>query len=202
VSSTTANVDRVSGTHAARPRALAAFPRIARLIVAVVAALAPACGADPHADLRQSAEAMLWTAAPRQLRRSQFTALFPQGTPSQLVSYLFSTIGTAEWPESASRVAQDPELREMTRLMHMPLLADGIRVTHTSPKLELGRQIVVRADDAKQRIIVEGYADPTEPPVVTLARELRVPELARHEREYLEALARSNLDSGATAQAF
>jgi hypothetical protein len=173
-------------------------------MVAIVAALALAlaCGADPHADLRQSAEAMLWTAAPRQLRRSQFTALFPQGTPSQLVSYLFSTIGTAEWPESASRVAQDPELREMTRLMHMPLLADGIRVTHTSPKLELGRQIVVRADDAKQRIIVEGYADPTEPPVVTLARELRVPELARHEREYLEALARSNLDSGATAQAF
>jgi len=161
-----------------------------------------ACSAAPSADLEQSAQALLWMAAPRQLRRSSFSVLFPDGTPTQYVSYAFSDMGRAEWPEFAARVAEDPELREMTRAIRMPLLADGVAVTHTSPKLELGRQVVLRADPAHARLIVEGYASPTAPPLVRLERAFEVPELRPRERAILEPITRANLDTGASAQAF
>lgn len=37
---------------------------------------------------------------------------FPNGKPSQFVSFLFSSLGAAEWPESESSAATDPIFRE------------------------------------------------------------------------------------------
>ena len=79
---------------------------------------------------------------------------------------------------------------------------DGVAFTDRSPKSELGRQIVVRFDDPRNLIIIEGYVDPAQPPVLTVEREFRVPTLHPHETELLRRIAEGNLQLGASAQAF
>jgi hypothetical protein len=161
------------------------------------------CLGDPAPeDLRQGASVITSMAAPRHLRQSMFLGLFPDGTPSQFVSFLFSSLGSAEWPDSESSAAMDPIFREQASAIGMPLCPDGVAFTDRSPKLELGRQIVVRFDDPRNLLIIEGYVDPAQPPVLTIEREFRVPTLRPHESELLRRLAESNLQLGGSAQAF
>jgi len=161
------------------------------------------CLGDPAPeDLRQGADVIASMAAPRHLRQSMFLGIFPNGTPSQFVSFLFSSLGAAEWPESESSLAMDPIFGEQASAIGMPLLPEGVAFTDRSPKAELGRQIVVRFDDSRNLVTIEGYLDPTRPPVLTVEREFRVPTLRPQERELLRQIAESNLQLGASAQAF
>jgi hypothetical protein len=111
-------------------------------------------------------------------------------------------LGSAEWPESESSAAMDPIFREQSSAIGMPLIPEGVAFTDRSPKSELGRQIVVRFDDSRDLVIIEGYVDPTQLPVLTVEREFRVPTLRPQERELLRQIAESNLQLGASAQAF
>jgi molybdopterin-guanine dinucleotide biosynthesis protein len=96
----------------------------------------------------------------------------------------------------------DPIFREQSSAIGMPLIPEGVAFTDRSPKSELGRQIVVRFDDSRDLVIIEGYVDPTQLPVLTVEREFRVPTLRPQERELLRQIAESNLQLGASAQAF
>lgn len=153
-------------------------------------------------DLRRGASVITSMAAPRHLKRSTFLGLFPNGTPSQFVSFLFSTLGAAEWPESESGAALDPILREQASAIGMPLRPDGIAYTDRWPKAELGRQIVVGFDDQRGLLLIRGYSDPARPPVLIIEQQFRVPTLRSEESELLRRLAESHLELGGTAQAF
>jgi hypothetical protein len=170
--------------------------------LALAALLVGCLGESGPEDLRQGARVITSMATPRHLRQSMFMGLFPDGTPSQFVSFLFSNLGMAEWPDSESSAAMDPILAEQAAAIGIPLVPEGVAFTDRSPKTELGRQIVVRFDDARSLLIVEGYVDPTRAPVLTVEREFRLPTLRPHERELLQRIAESNLQMGASAQAF
>ena len=177
------------------------FLRLCTGLVLTGAILACVVEATPT-DLRQGAHVITYMAAPMNLKRSMFMGLFPNGKPSQFVSFIFSSVGSAEWPYSEEMAQMDPMMREQAASIRMPLVPAGVSFTDHSPKSELGRQIVVRFDDARNVLIVEGYEDPTQPPVLSIEKRFRLPTLQPHERELLERLAQSNLEMGGTAPAF
>ena len=173
-----------------------------RLLPVLVSILAGCFGSPVPEDLRQGASVISSMAAPRHLRQSMFLGLFPDGTPSQFVSFLFSSLGAAEWPESESSAVRDPVFREQASAIGMPLRPDGVAFTDRWPKAKLGRQIVVRFDDRRSLLIIQGYVHPARPPVLVIEQEFRVPALRPQESELLRRLAESHLELGGTAQAF
>src|SRR5262245_51585341 len=60
------------------------------------------CDANDAAppDLRQAAGVVAYTLRATNLSRSMFSAAHPNGKPSEWVSYWFSDMGVAEWPDS------------------------------------------------------------------------------------------------------
>lgn len=158
------------------------------------------CG-DPSAppELEQAADFIAWMLVPGNLSRSTFPVVLPQGTPKQFVSWLFSTLGTAEWPPSESMARQYPDEAEMARAIGAPLFPDDVRIFHSKTDSSAGKQIVVKWDDGRNVVIVEGYLDPTQPPV--LLKEWELPEV-QSTNEVARLSAESHLEMGGTYQAF
>jgi hypothetical protein len=134
----------------------------------------PALELAPN-NLKQAARVVEHMLEPRQLSRSAFSVVFAEGTPSQFVSFMFSDIGTAEWPDSEAMAEQNPMLREQAQAIGAPLIPKGVAIIARAPSPKSGKQIVVKADDGRGVVIVEGYTDPTLGPV--LVREYRVPKV-------------------------
>jgi hypothetical protein len=55
----------------------------------------------------------------------------------------------------------------------IPYLPSGVSLVSNKPDMDRGQQVVVRGDDERQMMVVEGYLDPQETPV--LAQEWRFP---------------------------
>ena len=138
--------------------------------------LAAACGgaAPPPPDLAQAAGAIAHMLKPSQLSRSAFTAGFPEGKPSEYVSYLFSDMGAAEWP--ASEEWADELEREQMKAIRAPLLPAGVAIVPRERDAAKGRQLVVGFDDERGVVIFEGFAAGEETPV--LHREVPLPSVA------------------------
>ncbi len=49
----------------------------------------------------------------------------------------------------------------------MPFLPSGVSIVARIPDVERGRQVVVRGDDERQMLVVEGYLGPKASPVLT-----------------------------------
>ena len=150
-----------------------------------LATIAIACTDSVPADLRQGAAFIRSLTSPRQLRQSTFMGLEHSGRPSELVSFLLSPLGAAEWP------GPGPD-EEMPGLGFVPRVPAGLHFSHLSPDTQFARQIVLRGDDARNMIIVEGYLDPMLPPALRVEYDLHLPSLEPHELEYLQLLARDN----------
>ncbi len=175
----------------------------ARSLACMVLLLASVgCGPSVPEDLERGTRVITAMASPRHLRQSMFVALFPEGRPSEFVSFLFSSMGAAEWPLAEDLAAGDPDPIEQQRLLGVPPVPSGVTFTPHSPKANGGRQIVVRYDDARRLVIVEAYVSPVESPVLVREHPFRLPELRPHELELLRRLAESNRDLGIPSQAF
>jgi len=48
----------------------------------------------------------------------------------------------------------------------MPFLPSGVSLVPDKPDMDKGQQVVVRGDDERQMMIVEGYLDPQDAPVL------------------------------------
>jgi hypothetical protein len=156
----------------------------------VVAGLMLSCGQESDAppELETTIRVFTRMTSPVMLQNSMFYAVFPQGTPRQYVSFLFSDLGVAEWPPPEGVEEDVPE-------EHLPA---NVAVTHTRPDTARGLQIVIRWDDERRMILFEGYIDPRMPPVIRRETDLpvvRPSDLAR-------VAAQANLETGARAQAF
>ena len=157
------------------------------------------CGTPEPPELKQGAAVVGFYLAPINYSRLSFLVVFPNGTPKQYVSWFFSQMGKAEWPPSESDAEVDPTVREESSLIGIPLLPKGVRFVHTMPDPIAGKQIVVKWNDDKGTIIIEGYLDPAQLPV--LIRERELPRNIQPD-EIAKAVAQSHLDLGVSSQAF
>jgi hypothetical protein len=157
-----------------------------------------ACSRDAPPALTHGAEVIHYLLLPATLSRSAFSAGFPDGKPSQFVSYVFSDIGAAEWPTS-EEWANDAERAEM-KAAGIPMPPRGVEFVPLSPDPKKGMQLVVRHDDGRGMVIVEGYEDPAKSKRPVLVREWPLPKV--QPAPGVEAAYQSNLQMGMRAQAF
>ena len=150
------------------------IPLLATFVLAIAMA---GCGkpqSAPDPQLRQAEQVARHLTSVRHLRRSAYGATAQSGKPSELVSFLFSDIGVAEWPAADDGNAME---REQHRATKTPMFPAGVALVSTSPNARMKRQVVLRADDARGELIAEGYTDPAGPPVFT--ERWPMPELAK-----------------------
>ncbi len=147
-------------------------------------------------DLEQATLLVAHFTTPSVLENSTFPVVLPNGTPKQFVSWLFSQMGVAEWPltrEGAMREFGEPGIPGM------PALPDSVAYHHTKPDSTQGKQIVVKWNDERGVVIVEGYLDPKQPPV--FVREYVLPKVTST-NEMARITAQSNIETGGSFQAF
>lgn len=109
----------------------------------------------PPADLSAAVAVVGYLAGPRHVGVSMYSATAETGTPSEFVSYLFSTMGAAERPESYRLDEKDEGQRGG------PLgWPEGVGFYPLKPEPRGGKQVVIFPDDARGMTIAEGYADP------------------------------------------
>lgn len=166
--------------------------------LAVCAFLFISCSDESAAppDLDQASRSVEWSLKPSTLAQSTFPVVLPQGTPKQFVSWYFSTLGAAERPGSDTG---DEMEREMAGALGAPLVPQGISIVHTRPDTSRRKQIVMKWDDDRGVVILEGYLQPDEPPV--LIREIELPRV-QSANELARLTAQSHLEMGGTFQAF
>ena len=157
-----------------------------------------ACSSEPEVppELDQASRSIQWTLVPANLARSTFPAVLPNGTPKQFVSWYFSTLGAAERPGPDNG---DEMEREMAASMGAVLVPAGISIFHSKPDTAWGKQIVMKWDDVRGVVILEGYLNPRDLPA--LVREIELPRI-QSATEMARLTAQSHLEMGGTYQAF
>ena len=121
-------------------------------------------GPKENIELRKGIAAVRYMSAPRQLQRSSFLLIYPNGTSEQFLSWMFSPLGIAEWPPYEGGLEFSSGEEAMIRKTGKPFLPANLVLISQEPDLEKGRQVVIRAD--RGLLIAEGYENPEEPPVV------------------------------------
>lgn len=133
-----------------------------------------ACGGSAPPELQRGVQMIRWMTAPMHLPRSMYSAI-QDGKASTWVSYFFSDMGAAEWPESEESAARDPMIKEQAKAVGMPLAPKGVTFAANAPNPAKGKQIVLKADDARGVIIVEAYNNPSSKPL--LVEEIPLPKV-------------------------
>ena len=86
-------------------------------------------------------------------------------SPSQFVEWMFSPLGLAEWPPMEDSLEFSPEELKMIKKIGIPAIPKDVAIVASSPTSEKGKQIVVKADDSNQTLIVEGFISAQSPSV-------------------------------------
>ncbi len=137
-----------------------------------IASLLTACNSSEPPELKQAADVVQYMMSPRNLSRTAFTSMYPEGKASDFVSYMFSTIGTAEWPPSEDGV--DEGALEAAHSIGIPTIPAGLEIIPRKWKAGQALQLLVSADDTKGVVILEGYlaeyADPVMRREITMHR--------------------------------
>ncbi len=115
-------------------------------------------------QLKKGVRVVRYLSSERQLKRSSFMVLKDK-SPSRFVDWMFSPMGTAEWPPLEDSLEFGPEELKMMKKIGIPTIPKNVALVASTPDLERGKQIVVKANDQKQMIIVEGFVNPKSPPV-------------------------------------
>ncbi len=98
---------------------------------------------------------------PLTFQRTTFAVTQPDGSPSAYVGYLFSSMGVAEWPEREGFYPEDDHQ------FVGPLLPDEVAIVPFQPDPSVGSlQLVIRPDDDRGVLIVEGYVEGEQDPVL------------------------------------
>ncbi len=121
-------------------------------------------GVQRDAELVQAERTARYITSPRHLKQSMYVSMREENTPSELLSYLFSSLGAAEWPYTTD--ASEME-QEQARAIGMPLQPANVAIVVMAVDSRAQKQIVLRPDDANGLIIAEAYLAPDQPPVFT-----------------------------------
>jgi hypothetical protein len=134
-------------------------------------------GGGEYPQLEKAGRMVRYLSALRQLQRSSFMAFYPEGKPSEFVSWMFSEISAAERPPSEWEL--DPMEREGMRTVGMrtvgmPIIPNNVRIYSHLIK-DGSKQVVVKADDGRGLILIEGYLAPDQPPVLSKQWPFKLP---------------------------
>jgi len=155
-------------------------------------------GSDVPKPLDRAIQAAYQMTSAGMLEKSAFYALYPNGTPRQYVSFIFSDIGASEMPPVEGSGELSPEEAEFMPAGIMPVWPAGVGMTHSKPNPEMGMQVVWKWDDEQRKIILEGYVDPNNPPVIVQESDLPIVKPSGLAR----VAGQSTLETGARGQAF
>ena len=170
-----------------------------RGIAFFVSLLAFGCSDPVYSEIEQGVRVIGYMVSPRRLILSSYSALFPDGgKPSDFVSYIFSDIGVAEWPESEANAEESEMIREQARAIGAPLIPKDVVIVPLSVNLKLGKQVVVKFDDERGVVIAEGYSDPNKKPI--LVREWKLPKV--RPAAGVEEMAQGQLQTGMSERSF
>ncbi len=125
-------------------------------------------------EIKRGVHVVQYMAAKRQIQRSSFRFTHPEGKPSDYVNWMFSALGAAVWPDTEDMAEMDPMIAEQAKSIGAPLIPKGVRILPLSPNPEFEKQIVVKFDNDRRLLIVEGYLDSKGIPVIT--KELKFPD--------------------------
>lgn len=152
------------------------FFRIVPAILLTAALLGCSGSSEPPADVSRAVAAIGYLASARYINISMYSATAEKGTPSEFISFLFSTMGAAErlQPEDP----REPKA-EGGRRGGPPTWPDGVGFNAMKPDPRGGTQVVLIPDDARGMIIAEGYVDPKGKPVVRQEFEMAKPQRKR-----------------------
>ena len=117
-------------------------------------------------ELRKGIAVVRYLSAPRQLNRSAFRSAYPEGRPKQFVKWMFSPVGSSVWPPVEGGGEFSLEEEKMIRKAGMPFLPPGVFLVSDKPDMGKGQQVVVRGDDEHKILVVEGYLNPQDAPVL------------------------------------
>ncbi len=124
-------------------------------------------GNSEYPELEGGIRVVRYMSAKKQLSRSSFIALKKNNTASDFIDWMFSPLGSAEWPPSQNSLEFSPDELKMIRSSGIPTLPQNVSIVANKPDPRKGKQIVVKSDNVGGRIIVEGYIRPTEGPSIT-----------------------------------
>ncbi|MGR9012293.1 MAG: hypothetical protein ACU83U_01475 [Gammaproteobacteria bacterium] len=161
---------------------------IKTISLAVLFTLLTACTETESPALQQAINASASLLATDNLSRSAFYAAYPDGKASDYVNYYFSPMGTAEWPPQEGEFSAD-ELKSM-RIATIP---GNVKISQNQLAAGVpGMQVVIKADDARNVVIFEGYQPPMEKPVLVVEKPL----LKVEPSEFARMTFGSNRDMG------
>ena len=173
--------------------------RIVALTAALVTAALAGCSSAPP-DLAAAVRAVGSMLSPHGLQRSAFYAVYPEGTPSDFVAFIFSPLGKAEWvPDDPPAAPWRAGLVSAAEVLGVggELPPGAIALVPAEPEPHILRQVVLRADDERGVVIAAAYEQPWSVPVLvqewTLPRVRLAPGVAE--------MARDNLENGVDAGA-
>jgi len=158
----------------------------------LVACSSPTPSQPPQ--LVQAAKAIRSMSSAKKLPRSMFMGAFQDGgTAKQYVSYLFSSMGMSEWP-----LPFDAEEAQDMRAARITLLPQDVAIVPRKPDSSKGMQLVINYDNGRGMIIVQGYTDPKQAPVLEQEWSLPTVQPDPTAKMYFE----SNLGLGMKYQSF
>lgn len=157
---------------------------------AVILMLTACDSMSPPAELRRGVQLIRWMTMPEQLSRSMYSTV-QDGKASTFVNYVFSDMGAAEWPESEEAAEHDPAIKKRAATALLPLSPKGVTYSANAPNPAKGRQVVLKADDARQMIIIEAYDNPSAEPLmrdeIPLSKVQSAPGVAEMARSAMES---------------
>jgi hypothetical protein len=145
---------------------------------------------DPHLTTTMSIVSDML--APSNLARSGFAVIFPNGRPSEYVSYFFSEMGKSEWPVSQEESEMLDINRDVDFSTGVQILPKDVSLVPFKPDLDLKMQVVMKADDDAKTVVLEAYADPNAAPVLTKA--LTIPKVTADPK--MKTIVEDNLSLG------
>jgi hypothetical protein len=130
---------------------------------------------SPYPELERGVQVVRYLSSPKQMQGSSFLAVYPKGRPSEFVKWMFSPMGTSEWPP----VQNGMEMvgLEQAMVQRIPVIPANLHIVEENPHPDKKlHQLVVKADDARGMLVVDAYTDPAQPPVFTREWSLKFPK--------------------------
>jgi hypothetical protein len=146
--------------------------RLQVLVLGLVALFVGACGkpaATSDADLGKAERVARYLTSTRFLKQTAWRDVKEKGSPSELVSFVFSDLAVAAWPPGED---SDPREQEEARAIGVPMFPKNAALVHARVDPRLHKQLVLSGDDAKGQIVAEFYLEPGQGSVGTARWEM------------------------------
>jgi hypothetical protein len=169
-------------------------------VVLIASFILISCSKDPNiVELERAAQAVEQMVAPLQAQRCSFFVVLPNGTPKEFVSWFFSPLGTSDWPVVDESTDFTDEERASMRLIGTPFRPKDVEYRHSYPDTAAQKQVVLKWDNEDGKVILEGYLDPAQSPVMT--KTFKLPKNVVPD-PIAKVAVQSNLELGMSFQSF